>query len=112
LSRRNNDLRHLIPFYDVLCEEFLVGRQTRLPFRLPRSGAHPHPLELACQCSLALLIALPLLTQPLFLLFKPGGVVPFPWDTMAAIQLQNPSGDIVEEVTIVCNRNDRAGEIF
>src|SRR5690606_17432066 len=42
-------------------------------------------------------------------LFEPGAVVAFPGDTAAAVEFQYPAGDIVEEIAIVGDRNDRAG---
>jgi hypothetical protein len=36
--------------------------------------------------------------EPVLLLLEPGGIVAFPGDPLAAVELEDPSGDIVEEV--------------
>ncbi|MNN66467.1 hypothetical protein D3C81_1820470 [compost metagenome] len=43
-------------------------------------------------------------------MFEPGAVVALPWNAVAAIQFQYPFGGIVEEVAIMGNRDDGAGE--
>ncbi len=43
-----------------------------------------------------------------FLLLEPGGVVALPRDAVAAVELENPAGDVVEEVAVVGHGDDRA----
>ena len=45
--------------------------------------------------------------QAACLLFKPGRVVPLPRDALAAVQFQDPSGHVVQEVTVVRHRDHR-----
>src|SRR6185437_2500109 len=59
------------------------------------------PLELVLQ-RLAQRLALALLdSESLLLLLEPGGVVAVPGNTVPAVELQNPFGDVVEEIPIV-----------
>ncbi len=44
-----------------------------------------------------------------FLLFQPGAVVPLPGDAVAPVELENPSGHVVEEVAVMGDGYDRAG---
>jgi hypothetical protein len=40
---------------------------------------------------------------------QPGGVVALPGDALAVVQLEDPAGDVVQEVAVVGDRHDRAG---
>ena len=57
-----------------------------------------------CRFDLLLLF----LREPLLLLLQPGRVVAFPWNAVAAIELEDPAGDVVEEVAIVRDGDDGA----
>ena len=46
--------------------------------------------------------------QAVLLLLEPRRVVAFPRDAAAAIELEDPAGDVVEEIAIVRHRDDRA----
>ena len=46
--------------------------------------------------------------EALLLLLEPGRVVAFPGNARAAIELEDPAGDVVEEVAIVGDRDDGA----
>ena len=48
------------------------------------------------------------LLEPLLLLAEPGGVVALVGDAAAAIELENPAGDVVEEVAVVGDDEDGA----
>ncbi len=45
--------------------------------------------------------------QAFFLLLEPRRIVAFPRDAVAAVELEYPAGHVVQEVTIMGNRNDR-----
>jgi hypothetical protein len=49
-----------------------------------------------------------LLAQRFLLLLQPGGVVALPGDAVAAVEFQDPAGDVVEEVAVVGDGDDRA----
>ena len=76
--------------------------------RLAPARVLAHPLELGRDRALARLIGLLLLGQALLLLLEPRGVVALVGDAPAAVQLEDPAGDVVEEVAIVGHRDDRA----
>jgi len=109
-ARAGGDVDHrrielLVP---VLREQVLVGRDARLALRLPRPRVHLHPLELAGERLLPRALLLLLHEKPLALLLQPAGVVALERIAAAAIQLQDPARDVVEEVAIVGDRHDRA----
>jgi len=56
---------------------------------------------------LAARFGLGLLCEPLLLLAQPARVVAFPGNALAAIELEDPAGDVVEEVAIVSDGDDR-----
>ena len=103
-ARRNVDLDAIDLLGGILREQFLVRIEARLALGLACARGHADPLELALQRALALGLLFLLDGQPLLLLVEPGGVVPFPGKRPAAIELQNPAGDVVEEVAIVRDR--------
>src|SRR5262249_26599500 len=113
-SGRNGDLRRALALLArlLLGEELLVVREPRLALRLAGPGRHAHPLELALQRAPAAGDLLLLLRQSLLLLRQPGRVVALPWNAGAAIQLQDPARDVVEEVAVVRDRDDRAGVLL
>ncbi len=43
--------------------------------------------------------------------FQPAGIVAFVRDARAAVEFENPAGDVVEEVTVVGDRHHGAGEV-
>jgi hypothetical protein len=45
-------------------------------------------------------------------LLQPGGVVALPGDAVTAVQLQNPAGDVVQEIAIVGDGDDRAAVLL
>src|SRR5438477_3848995 len=109
-TRRDRDARGTAARFGrlVLREELLVGGEPRLALRLARARRHPHPLELACKRPAARRGFLLLLREPPLLLLEPRGVVPLPRDAEAAVELQDPAGDVVEEVAVVGDGDDGA----
>ncbi len=61
--------------------------------------------------TLARRLRLALLLQALLLLLEPAGVVALIGNAAAAIELEDPAGDIVEEIAVVGHRHDGAGII-
>src|SRR5690606_11744072 len=68
-----------------------------------------HPFELLLDCALTRLLLLLLDREALLLLLEPGAVVALPRDAVAAVELEDPAGGVVEEVAVVRDRDDRAG---
>ena len=64
-----------------------------------------------CERALARRLGLLLQGQALLLLLQPGGVVALPGDPLAAVELQDPAGDVVEEVAVVGDGDHGAGVV-
>ncbi|MPL74131.1 hypothetical protein SDC9_19941 [bioreactor metagenome] len=105
---RDDDLRGADPFLLGLVRHLLIGRDTRLRLRLTRLGAGADPLEFLGHDFLLGLVLARFLFEPLRLLLEPGGVVALVGDAAAALELENPRGDVVEEVAVVGDDQDRA----
>src|SRR5205807_2681991 len=80
----------------------------RLRLRVPRARARAHPLELARERAAPRRLRLLLMREPLLLLLEPRGVVALERDAAAAVELEDPAGDVVEEVAVVCHGDDGA----
>src|SRR5215207_1626928 len=70
---------------------------------------HANPLELALQCFLSFTFGLFFTPQPFLFLLEPGSVVSFPRNALTAIEFEDPTGNVVEKVSIVSDGNDRSG---
>src|SRR5581483_6267792 len=99
-ARLNIDLYALNLLGRVLSEQLFIRTQPGLTLGLPRARSHTDPLELAGQRPLPLRLAFLLERQSFLLLIQPGRVVSLPGNPGPAVELQNPSGDVVEEVAI------------
>ena len=75
-------------------------------------GGHPDPLQLSGEGLPAVALLLLFLGQAILLLLEPGGVVALPGDALAPVELEDPAGDVVEEVAVVGDGDDRAGIIL
>ena len=107
-SGRDVDL-DLVELHVVLFgEQLLVGAEARLRLRLPRLRREPHPLELALQRALARRRLLLLDREPRLLLLEPARVVALVRDALAAVELEDPAGDVVEEVPVMRDGDDGA----
>ena len=89
-------------------EQLLVRAEARLRLRVPRLRRKAHPLELALQRALARRRLLLLDREPRLLLLEPARVVAFVRNALAAVELEDPAGDVVEEVPVMRDRDDRA----
>ena len=106
---RDLDFQLVRPVLELLGGHRFVGLDAGLALGLPGRGAmRTHSSSRAKR-------ALPgggLLLfdfEPLLLLFQPRRVVAFERMALAAVELQNPLGDVVEEVAVVRHGDDRAG---
>ena len=90
----------------------LVGGQTGLGLGLTRLGARTDPFKFAGQGALAGFGFRLFLHDALGLGFQPRGIVALVRVALAAIQLQRPLGDQVQEVAVVSHQDDAAGEVF
>ena len=102
------DLDRVEPRRLVLREKLFVRGEARLRLRVPRGRAHPHPLELALERASAGSALLLLDPEPGLLLLEPRRVVALERDSLAAVELEDPACDVVEEVAVVGDRHDGA----
>ena len=102
---RDEYLELLLFLLHILVHQLVVGRKTCLALGVAARGRHAHPFQLAFE-GLAALALLFLLHRKAFgLLLEPARIVPLPRNTLAAVELENPACDVVEEVTVVRNGN-------
>src|SRR5262249_37750471 len=103
----DGDLERRRALLERLAEHRVVGLQAGLSLPLPGARRPLGPLEPAGERALAREVGLLLLGEPFALLLEPGGVVAFPRDAVPAIELEDPARDVVEEVAVVRDRDDR-----
>src|SRR6185503_4866925 len=92
----------------LLGEEALVRAEARLRLRVTGARARPHPLELARERAAARRLLLLLLREPCLLLLEPRRIIALERDAAAAVELEDPACDVVEEVAVVGDGDDRA----
>ncbi len=92
-----------------LTEEFFIGRDTRLTLGVAPLWTHANPFEFALQGLLALSFRFVFLAEAVLFLLQPRRIVSFPGDAGAAVEFENPAGDIVEEVAVMGDGDDGAG---
>src|SRR4030065_158091 len=78
---------------------------TRPPACRRRGG---YPLAFALERAPARLVLAAFLLHALLLLMQPGGVIALVGNAAAVIELENPAGDVVEEVAVVGDDQDGA----
>ena len=91
-----------------LGQQLLVGAEAGLALGLAGPRGQAHPFELARERALAGVDGLLLARQALQLLLEPARVVALERDAAAAVELEDPLGDVVEEVAVVGDRDDGA----
>ena len=101
LGDRDDDLRRLRPLLGLLRHEVVIALDARLALRLAGLGRGLDPVALALERALARLFLAALLLQALLLLPEPGGVVALVGNAAAAIELEDPARDVVEEIAVV-----------
>ena len=92
--------------------QLVVGGQPGLALRLAGLGRHAHPLELALERAAAGDVRLLLQREARLLLLQPARVVALERDALAVVELEDPLGDVVEEVAVVGDRDDGAGVVL
>ena len=109
LAGRNLNFEFLFALFERLLRHLFVGLDAGLALGLAGAGREANPFQFALQRLLAGAGLLFLHSQPGFLLLQPRRVVAFPGNAAAAIEFQNPLGDVVEKIAIVRHGDDRAG---
>ena len=107
-ARRDDDLGRVRRLLLAARQHVLVGLDARLALGLPGGGRAADPLLLLGELALARALLALLLGQALALLLQVGGVVALVGDAAAAVDLQDPAGDVVEEVAVVGDDQHRA----
>src|SRR6516165_3644546 len=105
---RNDDLRGLGLLFAGLLQQFLVALVARLGLGLAGARRSRDPFLLAGERALARFLLAAFLLQPLLLLHQPGRVIALVGNAAAAVELEDPAGDVVEEVAVVGDDQDRA----
>ena len=90
---------------------FFEALQTSLGFRLAGLGAFAHPLQFFLHGFFVSRLLLGFGRQTIGLGFEPTRIVAFVRDTGAAVEFEDPAGNVVQEVTVVRDRNHGAREI-
>ena len=97
----NVDFQVLLLLFLVFVEEFVVRVQTRFSLGLTCFRSHAHPLEFALQCLATLGGHFLFLLHALRFLLEPRRIVAFPGNSLSAVELENPTGHVIEEVSVV-----------
>ncbi len=92
-----------------LGRHLLVASQTRLALGLAGLGVGAHPLELALEHLGALGVLLALDLEAVLLRLEVRRVVALVGVRLASVELEDPGGDVVEEVPVVGDGQDGAG---
>ena len=109
LGHLDQDLRLARRAVLLRLDQLVEGADAGLGLGLARLGRAADPFELVVdRLLLALLLAL-LLLQPLSFLLQIAGIIGFVDVVAAAIELEHPVHDIVEEVAVVGDEDDVAG---
>jgi hypothetical protein len=106
---RDVDLVGLVAGLEFLRLQLVEPGHARLALGMAALRVGAHPFQLVLHGLDAGLLLLLLQLQALLLLLQPGGIVALPGDAVAAVELQDPAGDIVEEVAIMGDGDDGAG---
>src|SRR5439155_22605781 len=95
----------------ALRDKRLIGRYPRLALRLARPRARPHPFEFTLQRAPACVFRLALAGEPRLFLLEPAGIIALGRQPVAAVQFEDPAGDLVEEIAVVRHGDDGAGVV-
>ncbi len=109
---RDVDFVGLGALLEFLRLHLLEALQAGLGLGLAGLGALAHPLQLFLHGFFVGRLLLGLLGQTLGLGFQPAGVVALVRDAGAAVELENPAGDVVEEVAVVGDGHYGAREVM
>ncbi len=107
-TRGDDDFRCASGLLVALGQQFFVFGDTGLALRLTGLRAGSNPLLLGGKSALTATLFLLFLSQTLALLFQPRRVVAFEWIAASTLDLENPVGHVVEEVTVMGDDHDGA----
>ena len=112
LGDRNEDFLRFIAFLVFIVAHFFKTSQTRFRLGLAAFGILAHPFQFLLHRLHARGFGFCLVFQAFFFLLQPRRIIAFPRNTVAAVKFQNPFGGVVQEIAVVCYRNDCAGETY
>src|SRR5438552_14900047 len=103
---RDRDLELALAKLRVFREKAFVRLDARLALRLTRARGCADPLELARERPLASRLLLFLVGEAFAFLLEPRAVVALVRDARTLVELEDPAGHVVEEITVVRDRDD------
>jgi hypothetical protein len=106
---RDVDLVGLVALLVLARRQFLEAGHARLALGLASLRVGAHPLEFLLHGLDAGALGLGFLLEALLLLLQPGRVVALPGNAVAAVELEDPAGDVVEEIAVVRHGDHGAG---
>src|SRR5471030_1430169 len=110
-ARWNKQFVGFVTFLVFSAVQFFEASQTGLAFRLTAFRALTNPLQLFLDRFTTGCFGRGFLCQTFIFLFQPAGIVTFPRDPFAAVKFEDPTGDIIEEVTVMGDRHNGTFEI-
>ena len=108
LGDGNEDLVRLVALLMLVGGELVEARDARLRLGLAAFGILPHPLELLLHRLDARRLLLAFGFEALLLLLEPQTVVALVGNAVAAVELEDPLGGVVEEVAVMRHRDHGA----
>ena len=106
--RRDDDLRRAFSLLVGLGQQGVISGDAGLALGLARPGRGVDPFELVLEGPLAGAFLALLLGQALLFLFQPGRIIALVGNAAAAVQFQNPAGDVVQEIPVMGDQHDGA----
>src|SRR5690554_3594138 len=104
-SVRNKYFEFLFTFFLILVKQLFICIQTSFTFSLSSFRSHINPIKLSFQSFTSFTCLFLFLLHPLCFLFKPRGIISFPWDTFATVEFKNPASNMIEKIAVVSNTN-------
>src|SRR5690606_8281752 len=94
-TRRDEQFQFFFTLFGLFRGELFIIVKTGFGFRMASLWGHSHPLQLPLQGLLTLCLLLFFLCKTFGFLIQPRRVITFPWDTFAAVKLQDPAGNVI-----------------
>ncbi len=108
-SRRYVQLGGLVARLHFLRHQLFEAGEAGLALGLTTFRIRPHPFEFRLDRALARLFLARLGAEAFVFRIEPRAVVAFERNAAAAVEFENPAGDVVEEIAIVGDRDHGAG---
>ena len=98
----NKNFQLFLFFLNIFVQQLIVRIQTCLSFGLTCLRCHTYPFKLTFQGLTALAGCFFFHLHTFGLLLQPTGIISFPGNTLTTVQFKNPSGDMIQEIAVVC----------